>query len=485
MPVPAPRVRYKNDCIPFCVNERTAREVPMSSSYTACIVTGNADQASEISSAELIREKDANNQVHTGHSATLDFRWCESPCKLKILDENNLPRVHICIVDEFTRHQVVRPAPEHTPPPRKKQCTRNLNATHVHQDWLNPKLVGLYRFRHFGNNLRKHYTKTSTCTYKDDTYTRFVFEYGEEWDWAGAYHRKVFAGQRGMCTILWTHTFDLNDACGLCLIWKCESLGIVIELLRFNREKLITEHHSWIRKCRSPNTLKELAASQVSQSHFHAEFTPPLHRNQDSVHQVNFAVRDLLRLFRLYLPALSRDEQGWFMKELFRVLGDRNMYTLRLNRDIDYLNTIVGQVATVRRKAQEVRRGGRLRDGTLPTTHHLDAMKAYDAFMRGDSDRASALANACDFMDLPAPTLLKGRIEHEMRPADLKPRIWNPSFQNEYQSGISCIVDAEGLIRVHSEKNPGFHTTIDLPALFESQDDETKERLLASLTRDS
>ena len=252
VPVAAPRVRYKNDCILFCAKERTAREVPMA--YTACIVTGNADQASEISPTELIREKDANHQVHSGHSATLDLRWCESPCELKILDENNLPRVHICIVNEFTRHQVVRPAPEHTPPPRKKQCTRNLNATHVHQDWLNPKLVGLYRFRHFGNNLRKYYTKTSTCTYKDDTWKPYGYQwmgvYHHMWDWADLYHCNVFAGQRGTCTILWTHTFDLNDACGLCLIWKCESLGIVIELLRFNREKLITGHHSWIRKDR-------------------------------------------------------------------------------------------------------------------------------------------------------------------------------------------------------------------------------------------
>lgn len=460
--------------------------------YTACIVTGNDNQAIEISPTGIVVEF-PNQQVKTGHLATLDLHWCERWCErgrvLKIFD-NKCPRVNIWVVDKDMQREFIRRAFELTlpsPPPckkRKKQCTRNLTATYVPQDWLNPKNVGLSRLGHFGNNLRKYYTKTSTCTYKDDTYKRFVYEYGGEWDWVGAYHRNVFAGQRGMCTILWTHTFDLNDACGLCLVWKCESLGIVIELLRFNREKLITGHHSWIRKCRSPNTLKELAASQVSQSHFHAEFTPPLHRNPDSVNQVNFAVENLIQLCDQYLPSLSSDKRRWFMMELFRVLGDRNMYTLRLDHDKKYLDTIVDQVATVRRKAQEVRRGD-----TLPTTHHRDAMKAYNAFMRGDSDRASALANACAFMDLPAPILIQGRLDHQRRLTDMKPPIYHSSFLNKYQAGLSCDMDRYGQIDVHSSMVPSFYARIDLPALIECLgshlDDETKQMMIASLNRKS
>ena len=408
----------------------------------------------------------------------------------------------VCIVDELTWKRAVHNESEQVlPPPSKKQCVRisgnNTSLTEwvtsltewVTTTWVHADKVGLYRYNSFRDKLRTHYAPTAHLHHKGHfRRRRAVNNWGETYtfeNWTDCYHCDVFEYQRGKCTILWSHVFDLTDGCGLCIVWKCESLGIVIELLSFNSDKLIIDHHSWIFNWTTPKTLKELAASKVSQAYFNAEFTPPLCKNRASDHHVNFAVADLIYLFKLYLPTLTRDKQKWFMKELFRVLGGKNLYTLQLDRHMEYLKTIVDQVATVLQKAQEVRLGGRLRDGTLPTTHHLDAMKAYDAFMRGDSDRAYKLATTCDFMDLPAPTLLKGRIEHEMRPIDFQRRIWNSSFQNEYQSELSCIVDAEGLIRIHSGKNPAFHTSIDLPALFASQDDETKQMILALLTRES
>ena len=468
----------------------------------ACVITGNTalvtSKTTYTSCLKIIKRGAPNPQGKVGrsHRAKWLINQSELLKEFQIVDENGVMILMVCIVDELTWKRAVHNVSEQVrPPPSKKRCVRisgnNTSLTEwVTTTWVHADKVGLYRYNSLLDKLRTHYAPTAHLHHKGHFRRRSAVNWCTTYtyeNWTDNYHRDVFEYQRGKCTILWSHVFDLTGGCGLCIVWKCESLGIVIELLSFNNDKLILDHHSWIFNWTTPKTLKELAASKVSQAYFNAEFTPPLCQNRASDHHVNFAVADLIYLCKLYLPTLTRDKQKWFMMELFRVLGGKNLYTLQLDRHMKYLKTIVVQVSTVLQKAQEVRRGGRLRDGTLPTTHHVDAMKAYDAFIRGDSDRAYTLATTCDFMNLPAPILLKGRIEHEMRPTDFKRRILNSSFQNEYQSELSCIVDADGLIRIHSGKNPAFHTTIDLPALFASQDieldDEAKQRIIASLTR--